>query len=173
MKKILASVLITLFCLVSLCACALSRPNVGSRGPLDVKSVTYVIYCGGICKVDMYVITSDLKVAKYEIYPEGNISYDYFAGELPSEDRYEIKEYEISEEDWESLINVLTRVNFMELKEDLSTNETIYDGSSYYIGVETPDGTNISGGYMAGYDKNSASKRFAEAQEMIGYVIKK
>ena len=143
-----------------------------TRGPLDVKRVTYLIYCGGICHVDMYIITADLNVEKYSINPEGDKNYDFLAGELPSEDLYEVTEYEISDLQWESIVDILTRVKFSELEEDVSTKEDIFDGSSYYICVETSDATYTSGGYMAGYDHDSSGRRFAEAKEMIENAVK-
>ena len=143
-----------------------------SREPLDVKKVTYLVYYGGLPNVDMYIITSDLKAKKYSIKPEGDKTYDYLAGELPSEDLYEITEFGISDTAWSSIVNVLTRVDFMALEEDTSTKELIDDGSSYYIKVETSDSVNVSGGYVAGYDDNAESRRFAKAKEMIENAIK-
>ena len=138
---------------------------------LDVKSVTYLVYPGGVNQVIMYVITSDLNVEKYTVNgPDKN--YDYLGGELPSEDTYEAESFEISESDWNDIVNALTEENFMELDEDLSTKEEIDDGSSYYIKVETADGTNTSGGYMAGYDKDAASKQFDEVKEVISNTVK-
>ena len=119
----------------------------------------------------MYVFTPDLKVEKYSIYPEGDKTYDYLAGELPSDDLYDITEFEISDLDWSSMVNVLTRVNFMELEEDMSTKDIVDDGASYFIMVETTNAVNISGGYVAGYDDDPDSRRFAEAREMIENAI--
>ncbi len=113
-KKSIAIGLIMMIGLFSLTACNGSGRHSHSRGPLDVTKVTYLVYRGGMCAVDMYVITADLKVVKYDINPEGDKSYDYLAGELPSEDRYAVTESEISDLDWSSIVNVLTRVNFME-----------------------------------------------------------
>jgi hypothetical protein len=59
----------------------------------------------------------------------------------------------------------------MELEEDMSTKDIVYDGSSYFIMVETTNAVNISGGYVAGYDDDSDSRRFAEAREMIENAI--
>ena len=143
-----------------------------SRGPLDVTKVTYLIYCGGLPDVEMYVITPDLKVQKYDIRPEIDKTYDYLAGELPSEDHYDVTEYEITDTDWSSIVNVLTRVDFMALDEDMSTKDIVDDGSCYYIKVETSDSVNISGGYCAGIDDDPDSRRFAEAREMIEGVCK-
>ena len=69
-------------------------------------------------------------------------------------------------------MNVLTRVNFMELKEDLSTTETVYDGSTSYIKVETADAVHTSGGYAAGVSNNSDNKRYAEARQYIINALK-
>ena len=128
-----------------------------SRGPLEVTKIIY--------------FTPDLKVEKYSIYPEGDKTYDYLAGELPSDDLYDITEFEISDLDWSSMVNVLTRVNFMELEEDMSTKDIVDDGASYFIMVETTNAVNISGGYVAGYDDDPDSRRFAEAREMIENAI--
>ena len=38
--------------------------------------------------------------------------------------------------------------------------------------VETSDSVNVSGGYVAGYDDNAESRRFAQAKEMIENAIK-
>ena len=120
----------------------------------------------------MYVITPDLKVQKYDIRPEIDKTYDYLAGELPSEDHYDVTEYEITDTEWSSIVNVLTRVDFMALDEEMSTKDIVDDGASYYIKVETSDSTHISGGYCAGIDNDPVSNRFAKAMEMIDNACK-
>lgn len=186
LKKSVVAGLILLISLFSLTACSktnrtqISNGSSGStrtevsRGPLEVKKVTYLIYCGGLPDVEMYIITSDFKVEQYHIRPDvyDKTYYDYLAGELPPEDQYEITEYEITDTEWSSIVNVLTRVNFMELYEDMNTNDLVDDGSSYYIMVETTDSVHASGGYCAGYDDNADSRRFAEAREMIEKAIR-
>ena len=181
LKKLVVAGLVLLIGLFALTSCSkairtqsssrTSETNQISRGPLEVTKITYLVYGGGLNKVEMYVFTPDLKVEKYSIYPEDDKSYDYLAGELPSDDLYDITEFEISDLDWSSMVNVLTRVNFMELEEDMSTKDIVDDGSSYYIMVETTNAVNISGGYEAGYDADPDSKRFAEAREMIENAI--
>ena len=186
LKKSVVAGLILLISLFSLTACSktnrtqISNGSSGStrtevsRGPLEVKKVTYLIYCGGLPDVEMYIITSDFKVEQYHIRPDvyDKTYYDYLARELPPEDQYEITEYEITDTEWSSIVNVLTRVNFMELYEDMNTNDLVDDGSSYYIMVETTDSVHASGGYCAGYDDNADSRRFAEAREMIEKAIR-
>ena len=186
LKKSVVAGLILLIGLFSLTACSktnrtqISNGSSGStrtevsRGPLEVKKVTYLIYCGGLPDVEMYIITSDFKVEQYHIRPDvyDKTYYDYLAGELPPEDQYEITEYEITDTEWSSIVNVLTRVNFMELYEDMNTKDLVDDGSSYYIMVETTDSVHASGGYFAGYDDNADSRRFAEAREIIEKAIR-
>ena len=41
-----------------------------SRGPLELKKVTYVCYAGDVEEVSVYVFTPDLKLREYEIYSE-------------------------------------------------------------------------------------------------------
>ena len=182
LKKTVAAGLIFVIGLFALTSCsktvepartkAATETTQISRGPLDVTKVTYLIYCGGLPEVLMYVITPDLKVQKYDIRPEIDKTYDYLAGELPSEDHYDVTEYEITDTEWSSIVNVLTRVDFMALDEEMSTKDIVDDGSSYYIKVETSDSTHISGGYCAGLDDDPDSRRFAEAREMIDNACK-
>ena len=182
LKKLVVAGLVLLIGLFALTSCSkairtqsssrTSETTQISRGPLEVTKITYLVYCGGLNKVEMYVFTPDLKVEKYSIYPEGDKTYDYLAGELPSDDLYEITEFEISDLEWSSMVNVLTRVNFMELKEDVSDTTGTDDGSSFYIKVETADGEHVSGGYNAGYPDDSESRRFAEAKEYIQNAVR-
>lgn len=181
LKKLVVAGLVLLIGLFALTSCnkairtqsssRTSETTQISRGPLEVTKITYLVYWGGLNKVEMYVFTPDLKVEKYSIYPEGDKTYDYLAGELPSDDLYDITEFEISDLDWSNMVNVLTRVNFMELEEDMSTKDIVDDGASHFIMVETTNAVNISGGYVAGYDDDPDSRRFAEAREMIENAI--
>ena len=185
LKKTVVAGLILLIGLFSLTACSKTSRTEDSgkssettwtqisRGPLDVKKVTYLVYCGGLPDVEMYIITSDLKVEQYHIRPDvyDKTYYDYLAGELPPEDQYEITEYEITDTEWSSIVNVLTRVDFMTLKEDMSTKDIVDDGSSYYIRVETSNSVNTSGGYCAGWGDDADCRRFEEAREMIDNAV--
>ena len=185
LKKTVVAGLILLIGLFSLTACGKTSKTQDSgkpsettraeisRGPLDVKKVTYLVYCGGLPDVEMYIITSDLKVEQYHIRPDvyDKTYYDYLAGELPPEDQYEITEFEITNSEWSSIVNVLTRVDFMTLDEDMSTKDIVDDGSSYYIRVETSNSVNTSGGYCAGWGEDADSIRFEEAREAINNSV--
>ena len=167
-KKLITTLLLFSICILVFAGC---NGN-GQRGPLDVKKVTYVVHSGDVHHVEVTIITSDRKVTQYSINPKTNESYNYLEGELPPEDCYTVTEFEMSELSWSSMVNVLTRVNFMELKEDLSTTETVYDGSTSYIKVETADAVHTSGGYAAGVSNNSDNKRYAEARQYIINALK-
>ena len=65
------------------------------------------------------------------------------------------------------MVNVLTRVRFMDLKEDISSDGNICDACTYYIMVETSDGVHTSGGYAAGMGETVEDKNFAEAQQYV------
>ncbi|SCW33106.1 hypothetical protein SAMN02910456_00602 [Ruminococcaceae bacterium YRB3002] len=167
LKNRITVLILLLFCAVSVFGCS----DTQQRGPLDVRKVTYVVWSGDVCHVDVYVFTPDFKVKHYSINPESDKNYDYPSGELPPEDRYEIEETEISEVDWSSIVNILTRVGFMELVEELPFPEDTDDAPSYCIRVETADDMHTSGGYAAGYGEDSDNRRFAEARDMMERII--
>ncbi len=162
LKKIFVSILAAALCLLAFEGCTGQTP----KEPLDVKKVTYLIYCGDIQKVEMYVITDDLKVTQYTIWPEDGMDYDYFAGELPTPDKYEVTESEMTEENWKSMVDGLTEADFMTLLEEF-TNNGAMDASTYYIRVETSDGVHQSGGYNAGGSQDPESRRYSDARQAI------
>lgn len=151
----------------SLVGCGLSR-----KGPLDIQKVTYSVGGGDTGFLKIYVMTSD-EVVLYDFRKSGSDldGYDYFTDGLPSEDEYTVSAQEVTEHEWTNLANVLTRVNFMEIPEDLPEPEGVYDGCTYYIQVETAEGIHKAGGYEAGYEKDSDSRRFRSALEPINLII--
>jgi hypothetical protein len=172
LKRTVAAGLIMVIGLFSMAACRKMDQSKSSRGPLKIKKISYLVYYGGAPDVDLYVITSDQTVMQYSYKPEGDKTYDYLGGELPPDGWHRRFQFAITESEWTSIVNVLTRVNFMELKKDTGTKEHADDGSSYYIKVETGDSANVSGGYLAGYDSDSDSRRFAQARDMIERALK-
>lgn len=174
LKKIFTAVLVAALCIFAFAGCSKKQENgrkqesgiKQERGPLDVKKVTYLIYVGDQPIVKLYILTDDHKVTEYYIRTDDNKQYDYLAGELPPADKYEMKEYEIEGSGWESMVNVLTRVDFMNLLDEFKAYGA-YDASTYYIKVETADGVHISGGYGAGMAQDPESRRFSEARQYI------
>ncbi len=166
LKKIVISIIVAAVCMTAFAGCGTNR----KRGPLDVKKVSYLKYSDSDRQVDFYVITDDYKVLHYNIYPEEGKTYDYFEGEFPSEDKWKVAGYEIDELTWTSMVNVLTRVNFMELLDEFPA-ANVEDGYYYYIRVETSDDVHESGGYEAGYRKDPENTRFSKARQQIEFVL--
>jgi len=131
-----------------------------------LPGVSYLISDRDYSHIEYYVITSDHKVKQYSVDINDGKTYDFFAGELPPEDRYTVAEYEIDELDWTSIVNVLTRVDFMTLLDEFPALTKDCE-STYYIQVETGDAVHKSGGYGAGFKKDPESRRFSEAQQQI------
>lgn len=142
------------------------------RGPLDIQKVSYSIGGGDTGFLKVYVITSD-EVVLYDFKDSGSDldGYDYFTEGLPSKGEYTVSTHKVTKDEWTNLVNVLTRVNYMEIPEKLPEPENVYDGCTYYIQVETADGIHKAGGYEAGYEKDSDSRRFKGALEPINLII--
>ena len=179
-KMTAAAALLLSLGLFVFCGCARKQPQQeqepqrteSQRGPLDVDKVSYLVHSGDPNHVELYIITSDLKVTCYSIDPEDGSDLDYLEGELPSEDRYDVSEFEISETSWSSMVNVLTRVDFMNLSEELPAPEGTYDAAAVYIRVETSGEVHTSGGYAAGTSSDDSDhQRFAEARQYIDNAL--
>ena len=157
----------------ALCAFVLAGClNSGKKETLKVKKVSYLVLTQSVCRAEFYVITDARKVTQYSITPEGDKTYDYFAGELPPKGMYKVTEYEIDEQSWESIVNELTRTDFMKLLEEFPPVNSD-DGSTYYIQVETEDGIHKSGGYEAGFRKDPENKKFSDIRQCIAKALKK
>lgn len=167
LKKIFVSVITAALCVFAFAGCT----GQSKKEPLDVKKVTYFIYVGDRDEIQLYIGTDDLKVTKYIIKPEEGTTYDYLAGELPSEDYYEVTEYEITEESWNSMVNALTEADFMTILDEF-TNNGAKDASTYYIRVETADGVHQSGGYNAGGSKDPESRRYSDARQAVARTLR-
>lgn len=153
---------------VLLMALTLTGCSVLGKQLSDVKKISYVGYCGDQDCGTVLVITSDCKVKQYDItwdykYP------DLFAGKLPSEDKYKLTEYQISEEEWDALVNALNENRFAQLPEDISIEG--YDMPTSYIQVETADGVYRSGGYGASLGDGGKNKRFDAVRNELYNII--
>lgn len=168
LKKTFTVFLVAALFSFALTGCLMS----GKKEPLKVKKVSYLVITQSVNRAEFYVITDDRKVTQYSITPEGDKTYDYFAGELPPEDNYKITEYEIDEQSWESVVNELTRVDFMILLEEFPPVNSD-DGSTYYIQVETEDGIHKSGGYEAGFRKDPENRKFSDVRQCIAKALQK
>lgn len=141
-----------------------------NRRPLTVKEVSYIVYSGDTLEANYYVISSNGMMKMYDIKPEDTMPKpdELFSGNHLTD--YQVSEYKIDKSYYESLVLILTRNNFMELKEDLSI-EGAYDAPSYYIQVQTEDHIHQAGGYNAGYGDDSDQRRFKNVLDAITLLI--
>ena len=132
----------------------------------NLPKISYVSYSGDQDCGTVLVITADRKVKRYDI----TWSYkrtDLFAGKLPSEDDYRnrLTEYEISEDEWNALINALNENRFEQLPEDISIKG--FDLPASYMQVETADGVHESGGYGASVGDGDENVRFGTVEHEL------
>ena len=132
----------------------------GNENILDINKITYVRTAGDINTIEMFVITSNFSIKKYVITPYSDSHFDLFAGQLPSEEEYTVNEWQISEENWNHMVDALIENDFMGLPEDIPCSAQVFDASSYYIEIETNDVVHRVGGYDVGQATDSVNKRF-------------
>ena len=151
-----------MICIALLAGCTREQ----TREPLDVKKVSYLVLWGDRPEVELYIITSDRKITQYNIRPEDDKTYDYFAGELPSEDNYEVTEFEMTEDNWKSMVDGLTEADFMNRLDEFP-DKGAGNASTYYIRVETADGVHQSGGYNAGGSMDPENRKYSVARKAV------
>ena len=165
-KKIIASMLGILLVPLALTGCGTQKNIIGEN---DAPKITYVVAGGDIGIFEVYVLTQDYTLKRYDMSLDYFHKYDVFVGELPPEGEYRVTEYQIFKEDWNALINAINENNFAELPEELS-GDFATDGTDYYVQVETADWTHKTGGYLAGYGEDEANKRFNAIQRELNNI---
>ena len=163
------------FFIVTFAITGCKASNGSTRGPLDVKRVIYIAGGGDTGFVNVYEITpNEVSFYDYTSYRDehNGDEPDYFADDITVAEEYLVSIGDVSESDWTHLVLNLTRVNFMELQEELPEPEEVRDGMNYYILVETADDVNKSGGYEAGYNNDSDNRRFRQVRDAIQGIIK-
>ena len=138
----------------------------GSKTTYDVKKVTYTFHLGDQDGAEMDVYSSDLTVKKYIVQPYSESGVDLFAGEIPPDNKCDIKTGTISQDDWNKIVDSINDNDFMSLPEELPKVDAM-DGSTCYIEVEAAEGTNRSGGYAAGNGSGKEHERFQNVKSTI------
>lgn len=164
-KNVIALLAGVLLIPLSLTGCGTQKSNTLS----DVQRITYVAASGEDAFTEMFVLAPDYAVKHYAIM--GNInSFDWSAGELPPDYKYRVTEQQITKENWNKLMEAVDKSRFTDLPEELPDGE-IYDGSAYYIQVETADGIYKSGGYEAGRWSDGQNKRFKIIKDELDNIV--
>ena len=160
MRKIVIGILAALILSFTLLGC-------GETKPLNVKKVTYACYVGDPRGIYVTVVSDELSIKWYEVYPETNYNPNVLEGELPPEDRYTMEEDVISQEAWDEFVKLLSEKKFMDLPEDIEL-DGVCDGVSRYIKVDTDEGSYTVGGYCAGEGRGRDHKRFSDILKGMG-----
>ena len=91
----------------------------------------------------------------------------------PEEEELSRERLPISEADWQSVVDVVGEVGFIDLPEVIKVSDLVLDAPSYYINVKTTEGSHESGGYAAGFGSDDPNKRFDKLHEALNDVIAK
>ncbi len=132
----------------------------------EVKAVKCIYNYGDQDGAEEDIYAADGSVKQYIIVPYSDSGIDLFGEDLPSDDTCEKKEYTISEDEWDTIVNAVKSNNFMTLPEELPEVEA-YDGSTCYIEIETSVGTHRSGGYCAGNGSGEEHQRFYNVKKAL------
>ena len=128
--------------------------------PSNVEHITLVNIEPDPASYRVFVATPDCMAKEYDFtrYWMDN-SFDYFSDPLPHENEYELREWRISENTWDIITETLKENRFFAMPDEMRPVNGA-DFGSYYIEVESDGLIHKSGGYGAGYNQDSASKRF-------------
>ena len=139
----------------------------------NLQKVTYIISASMGHTPEMYVFVPDYSVKRYEMHSYNVTIDDLLAGDLPPDSEYTLTEYQISEEDWNALVNALNDNNFAELPERLQRDAIAEDVPNYYVQVETSDWDHETGccTFRAPGD-DEENKRFRAVDKKIDEIMK-
>ena len=149
-----------IICVAILYGCS-SKPS-----DYDVEEVICVYNYGDIDKAELDIFTSDGTVQQYIVGPYSDSGVDLFNGEVPSDDKCERKEFTVSLEEWNNVVDAIKSSDFLTLPEELPEVEA-YDGSTCYIEVKTSIGDHRSGGYCAGSGSGNKHERFYNVKKVL------
>ena len=116
---------------------------------------------------EVFTVSPDggVKLYDFTLYCMQN-PFDYFTDPMPPESEYELSEWQIAENDWNSLIKVLEENRFFGLPDEIKPANG-FDYSTYYIEVGSNGDVHRSGGYGAGHGQDRTNKRFMNIRDEI------
>ena len=135
---------------------------------LDVSQVTYLCCSADSNKYDMYVISSDCSVTHYIITPENEIDIKgLFEGKLPGEEEYKVENGQISAENWDKIVDVLSDTKYVYMPYDLSNSDGMFEGPEYYVEIKVDMIKHLAGGVNAGSGNDKSNKKFKRVLDVI------
>ena len=138
----------------------------------EVKEVRCVYNLGDQDGAELDVFRSDGTLTCYTISPYSDSGVDFFTCEIPPDDKCNIKESKLEDDEWDNIVNAVKDNKFVDLPEELP-EVGAQDGSTCYIEVETSEGSFRSGGYCAGNGSGKKHKRFYGVKSVLMEITRK
>jgi|GEM_PF-4044588 len=160
----------TIFAICLLSAVALPGCSTGGTSPdMEIDTVLFYRTGGDVDRTEVFFFKPDLTLERTLLLDSDTSDKEFLIQMIEGSDN--VEHLYISEEDWQSIVDLTKRVDFMTLPEKIDPPEGISDAPSYYILIETTEGTHGAGGYAAGYGEDSLNRRFGALREVIENVI--
>ena len=173
MKKNTAYLIIlTLGVIITIGCSHIKEKKHAQKADLKMDKVIYSYSYGDRYGFEITEITSDLCMKRYIITPDEDSEFNLQDGNLPSEEEYRCEEYQITEGDWNSIVDVISENDIMTIPEDISNSGDVHDGGYSYIEVENNDGSYKVGGYDASGGKEDVNERYYNMEMVISKVIR-
>ena len=172
MKKLMAALLVAgLFGAVALAGCAAGGE--AKNESCEVTRIVLVSTGGDVNTLDAYVFEPEPSLTHVSLAPDTDLSHVGEESPWPEEAELSRERLSISEADWQGLVDVVDKVDFMDLPEVIKVSDLVLDTPSYYINVKTTEGSHESGGYAAGFGSDDPNERFGKLHEALNDVIAK
>ena len=143
-----------------------------SDEPTSVEQITFMHIEFDPPSYEVFVITPDYMVKHYDFTQYWmDTSFDYFTDPLPPDDQYTVEEWQSTEVQWNSMVDVVLENKFLDLPETIE----LKDGNDFgfsYIQVVANGVTYKSGGYGAEYVSDKAGKSFKAIMSEVDEQLK-
>ena len=166
MKKRVAGLLVMFMLVVSaLTGCS----NGGTPPDMEIYKVVFYRTGGDVDRTEVFTFEPDLTLERTLLLDADTSAKEFLIQMIEGSDK--VEHLYISEADWQSIVDLTKRVDFMTLPEKIDPPEGVSDAPSYYIWINTTESTHGAGGYAAGYGEDSLNRRFGALREGIENAI--
>ena len=165
MKRFAIVLVVALFGALAFTGCSTG----GTSPDMEIDTVLFYRTGGDVDRTEVFFFKPDLTLERTLLLDSDTSAKEFLIQMIEGSDN--VEHLYISEEDWQSIVDLTKRVDFMTLPEEIDPPEGISDAPSYYILIETTEGTHGAGGYAAGYGEDSINRRFGDLREGIENVI--
>ena len=139
------------------------QPKGGEPKPLNIEMIAVQSLGGDVPSNTMWIITPDGTVKRYNF--NNHPQYSPSDPLPPDADEY-MKAYTLNADDWNRMVAALEQESFMDFPEKIEYLG-VTDVGSTYIQITADGETHKSGGWAAGWGKDSENKRFRRVSQII------